>query len=148
MVRRRLQRIVVENILREACRQKPGHVVAIMWVRARFAAVGRNSALGIRSGHVRGKIQVQELISYRAAIGSLVARTDCKDFKRTSPIQGRFLFENLGVSICAGLGSQFGTLADGSLRVVHPCMPKASESFEFRLSIRETVSACCSRTGS
>ena len=56
MLRRGFSRIVIQDILRQASRQESGHVVSIVGVSARLKMLNRDSALGVRTRHIRRKI--------------------------------------------------------------------------------------------
>ena len=88
---------------------------------AGFAPCNGNAFLGVRDGHVSGKVQLKELVSEGAVIRSRGQGPDGEDFERVlSKVQeGQFGLETLRVR-CGSRRTGGGTLSDGGGGVDNP----------------------------
>ena len=68
VVRRGLGGVVVENVRRQPCGQRPWEVGTVVGVGARFAANHRYSPGGVCTRHIVGEVEVKKLCGQRAAV--------------------------------------------------------------------------------
>ena len=87
MIRRGFDRVVIENVRRQAVRHESRHVVGIVRVGAWLAPFYRDSAFGVCAGHVGGKVQVEQFLSHGTPIWGRATWTDREDFERARPVE-------------------------------------------------------------
>ena len=91
-VRRGLLGKIVEDILRQPRRQVFGHVAAVVWVGAEFAALDRHTPASIQTGQVGRKVQREEVIPEWRTVRCFHrgAGANGQNFVRTRPVKCKF----------------------------------------------------------
>ena len=119
VVWRRFVGVFVEDVPREASRQKTRYIGVVL-ACTRLAAFNRHPRLRVGARHVGREIQVQDFVGEWAFVGGGDRRPYAEDLERASPIQGKLYLEDGGVSIRRCSGSSFGALSGCRSRVVDP----------------------------
>ena len=96
-VRRGLGVVVVENVRRQPCGQKPLGVGAVVGVVVRFAENHRHSEGGVCARHVVVEVEVKKLDGQRAAVKGYFCGegADCKNIEWPRPVEQSFTLRTL-----------------------------------------------------
>lgn len=89
----------VETALRQPIRKTLGHVAAVEGVGTWSAVLDDDAAVHKCDGHVRGKIEIAEVVSERETIRCVATRTgaDRNHFVKTPPIERKIGLEHLRI---------------------------------------------------